>query len=228
MSKPATAICQAASTSDLKYIATASGFVKKTCNPKSYVEAKEISAQVAMGTSALSGACKYALEYEADGMPAINPYVDFLPADKSFYTYSGSLTTYPCSEGVTWLVFEQPMLVSENDIVKIMASSVCEPHTITKYLSDVDGETLAHADNRPLQKLGSRKLTKYDHAAAMEDAHRPGESPVSIAAIVIGCAGLVAAGVAVGLLLARPTSSPVKPIADDKLPSQSATIVATA
>jgi carbonic anhydrase len=35
-----------------------------------------------------------------------------LPADRRYYTYMGSLTTPPCSEGVLWLVMQQPVQVS--------------------------------------------------------------------------------------------------------------------
>lgn len=38
------------------------------------------------------------------------------PADRSYYTYMGSLTTPPCSEGVLWLVFKQPVLVTPEQI----------------------------------------------------------------------------------------------------------------
>ncbi|HEY1731343.1 MAG TPA: carbonic anhydrase [Terriglobales bacterium] len=36
-----------------------------------------------------------------------------LPAQKGYYTFDGSLTTPPCSEGVTWFVMKQPVTVSE-------------------------------------------------------------------------------------------------------------------
>lgn len=36
----------------------------------------------------------------------------FFPADKKFYKYSGSLTTPPCSEGVYWMVFKNPIQAS--------------------------------------------------------------------------------------------------------------------
>ena len=39
-----------------------------------------------------------------------------LPATRNYYTYMGSLTTPPCSEGVLWLVMKQPVQVSPDQI----------------------------------------------------------------------------------------------------------------
>ena len=36
----------------------------------------------------------------------------FLPAQRGYYTYTGSLTTPPCSEGVTWLILKNPVEIS--------------------------------------------------------------------------------------------------------------------
>ena len=44
-----------------------------------------------------------------------NPY-DLLPANKSYYKYSGSLTTPPCTEVVTWIVFENKVEASAAQI----------------------------------------------------------------------------------------------------------------
>ena len=41
----------------------------------------------------------------------INPG-GFLPADRGYYTFMGSLTTPPCTEGVRWIVYEQEMPIS--------------------------------------------------------------------------------------------------------------------
>jgi carbonic anhydrase len=39
-----------------------------------------------------------------------------LPAGRDYYTYMGSLTTPPCSEGVLWMVMKQPVQVSADQI----------------------------------------------------------------------------------------------------------------
>lgn len=39
-----------------------------------------------------------------------------LPTSRNYYTYMGSLTTPPCSEGVLWLVMKQPVQVSADQI----------------------------------------------------------------------------------------------------------------
>jgi carbonic anhydrase len=41
---------------------------------------------------------------------------NLLPADHGYYTFAGSLTTPPCSEGVTWFVLKQPTSISANEI----------------------------------------------------------------------------------------------------------------
>jgi len=41
---------------------------------------------------------------------------DLLPADHGYYTFSGSLTTPPGSEGVTWYVMQNPVALSEAQV----------------------------------------------------------------------------------------------------------------
>ena len=39
-----------------------------------------------------------------------------LPAERRYYTYMGSLTTPPCSEGVLWMVMQQPLSLSPQQL----------------------------------------------------------------------------------------------------------------
>jgi carbonic anhydrase len=42
--------------------------------------------------------------------------LDLLPDDRGYFTYMGSLTTPPCSEGVQWIVMRQPVAASSEQI----------------------------------------------------------------------------------------------------------------
>ncbi|MGH9682572.1 MAG: carbonic anhydrase [Candidatus Acidiferrales bacterium] len=41
---------------------------------------------------------------------------DILPSDQNYYRFEGSLTTPPCSEGVTWYVLKTPVEISSEQI----------------------------------------------------------------------------------------------------------------
>ena len=61
-----------------------------------------------------------------------------LPVDKTFFTYAGSLTTPPCTEGITWYVLKAPIEMSRAQIAAYMKL-----------------EHLGHT-SRPIQSLGGR------------------------------------------------------------------------
>lgn len=63
---------------------------------------------------------------------------DLLPADLSRHVYSGSLTTPPCSEGVSWMVLHTPIEASAAQIQAFRA--------------------LYHGNNRPTQPLHGRSV----------------------------------------------------------------------
>ena len=44
------------------------------------------------------------------------PLQDLLPDDRRYFTYMGSLTTPPCTEGVRWVVMRQPVTLSAEQI----------------------------------------------------------------------------------------------------------------
>ena len=39
-----------------------------------------------------------------------------LPVNRQYYTYMGSLTTPPCTEGVLWVVYKEPIELSQEQI----------------------------------------------------------------------------------------------------------------
>ena len=44
--------------------------------------------------------------------------VDLLPADRGYYSFSGSLTTPPCTEGVSWFVLKTPTEISSAQVTQ--------------------------------------------------------------------------------------------------------------
>ncbi|MEJ6006467.1 carbonic anhydrase family protein [Paucibacter sp. AS339] len=53
---------------------------------------------------------------EALPAPGFVDLSQLLPSDRAYYTYMGSLTTPPCSEGVLWMVMRSPVQLSANQI----------------------------------------------------------------------------------------------------------------
>lgn len=64
-----------------------------------------------------------------------------LPADGDYFTYRGSLTTPPCSEGVRWFVMTEPLTISKAQV--------------DAYL-EIFGETA-----RPIQPANERRIQLY-------------------------------------------------------------------
>lgn len=65
-----------------------------------------------------------------------------LPKDRDYWTYDGSLTTPPCTEGVSWFVLQQPIKASAEQIAKFQG--------------------LMPDNDRPTQPLNDRKVVDAD------------------------------------------------------------------
>ena len=61
-----------------------------------------------------------------------------LPQDRAYYTFAGSLTTPPCTEGITWFVLRTPTGLSQDQ-------------------ADAFGKIYPH-DARPVQPLNGREV----------------------------------------------------------------------
>ena len=53
---------------------------------------------------------------EALPAPGLLDVTQLLPEDRAYYTYMGSLTTPPCTEGVLWMVMRQPVQLSAHQL----------------------------------------------------------------------------------------------------------------
>lgn len=66
---------------------------------------------------------------------------DLLPSNKTYYSYQGSLTTPPCSEGVSWNLLLEPIEVSPQQIATF--------------------EEIFHNNARPIQALNGRSVNLH-------------------------------------------------------------------
>jgi carbonic anhydrase len=67
---------------------------------------------------------------------------DLLPANQGYYSYTGSLTTPPCSEIVSWFVMKTPIEASSAQIEKM--------------------HEIMHDNFRPVQALNGREVTEFN------------------------------------------------------------------
>lgn len=64
-----------------------------------------------------------------------------VPEDTTYWRFSGSLTTPPCTEGVTWLVMKHPLTLSEQQLQQFKS-------------------VMHHDNNRPIQPLHGRVVVE--------------------------------------------------------------------
>lgn len=79
---------------------------------------------------------------EKQALPAGLNAAVLLPPDPRYFRFEGSLTTPPCSEGVRWLVLENPVSVSRAQVEQFAA-------------------VLPGPNNRPVQPLNARIVLQY-------------------------------------------------------------------
>ncbi|PAF53434.1 hypothetical protein BKH42_05780 [Helicobacter sp. 13S00482-2] len=66
-----------------------------------------------------------------------------IPNKIHFFHYNGSLTTPPCTEGVSWFILKEPLEISKDQIKKFQ-------------------QTIKEPNNRPIQPLNGRKIIQED------------------------------------------------------------------
>ena len=69
---------------------------------------------------------------------------ELLPSNRAYYTYTGSLTTPPCTEGVHWFVMKEPVYISDSSLAT-------HKRVITE-------NSRIPTNNRPVQPLNNRPV----------------------------------------------------------------------
>ena len=90
---------------------------------------------------ALASAWEHLPAKESEAEPVEAEVVDaerLLPRDRTYYSYTGSLTTPPCTEQVTWLIMTEPIQMSGDQL-----------DALTE---------IVQMNNRPPQPLGERRI----------------------------------------------------------------------
>jgi carbonic anhydrase len=67
-----------------------------------------------------------------------DPMETFPKKMQSFYHYTGSLTTPPCTEGINWILMAEPVVATRHQIEAI--------------------HSIIHDDNRPIQEINDRQV----------------------------------------------------------------------
>jgi carbonic anhydrase len=79
------------------------------------------------------------------------------PSFPGYYTYKGSLTTPPCFESVRWVVFKEPVEVSEEQLAAFR-----ELNNVSCETECCEGSKIKH-NYRPVCPLNDRKVSKSFH-----------------------------------------------------------------
>lgn len=83
--------------------------------------------------------------------------MDLLPREQTAFFYLGSLTTPPCTEGVTWFVYKEPIRLPAGLISRMVSLFAANTRPIQRMMIDKPTE------NRPKQKVLIDKPTDSRH-----------------------------------------------------------------
>lgn len=119
-------------------------------------------------------------EENAEEFPAyfaIN-FDDMLPPERGYYTWQGSFTTPPCTEGVLWIMFDNVSMVSTRQLTLLQSKMAAVRKDCMQHFQEEgeEGENLASImeecdflgdlkNNRELQPLNGREVSHVNNFA---------------------------------------------------------------
>jgi len=154
-----------------------------------------------------------------------NPYLQFMPSDKSYYSYVGSTTTPPCAQEVQWLLMSQEVEMSPEQLSAYHGhvNGLIQPATVTATPPGVSPAWVLSwkVNNRPVQELGDRTVLHFVDPPAAADspvisalAGDESSFPVMPVLAALAALALLTAGVCVWLNVKpakKPASRAVRP-----------------
>eukprot|EP01040_Poterioochromonas_malhamensis_P012424 gene12424-13587_t len=122
----------------------------------------------------------------------LNPYNGLIPGRFSNYRYRGSLTTPPCTEGVQWFVFDEPIQISQDDLKILRKAAAAKPTTTVsengntnRYTHPLNNRTVVYSSSSSGSVTGSTPSATYKYYINDDDATDRRVKSMSIAAIVL-------------------------------------------
>lgn len=95
-----------------------------------------------------------------------SPYANFMPKNKSFFHWVGSLTTPPCTRNTIWILLQRPVNISAAQLTAYRTAINDIPRNQLKIDTTFvpagvqDWDRSLGVNNRPLQPLGQRQVTR--------------------------------------------------------------------
>eukprot|EP01059_Diplonema_ambulator_P019449 TRINITY_DN326_c0_g1_i1.p2 TRINITY_DN326_c0_g1~~TRINITY_DN326_c0_g1_i1.p2 ORF type:complete len:360 (+),score=139.25 TRINITY_DN326_c0_g1_i1:51-1130(+) len=158
--------------------------------------------------------------YEYTNVTLSGAKFDFagLLSNRKYYTYDGSFTTPPCTEGVKWYVMQDVLPVSKMQVDAFRNAMMFDEELV---IADGFGWQPAlfqyYGNNRPMQALNSRKVLSFNDAHENNDAGHTTAWKMGVAAVVLAAFAIVLALAAlfVGMAGSKAPSNSHEPVADE-------------